>query len=142
MKGQHDSILTTLQVVMRRPISNVCNLSRIYTILQKVDAHKYLGVTLTSNNKWSKHIDTIIVSASKQVPYLRKVNYRFPSEKLNKLNCTYSRSLLEYASEVWDGCTQTNANRLEQVQFYAAKLYEFPFLHRVTLCTLKPAGEP
>ena len=29
---------------------------------------------------------------------------------LNKLYCTYIRPLLEYASEVWDGCNETDAN--------------------------------
>lgn len=92
------------------------------TLLQIVDSHRHLGVTLTSNNKWSKHIDTIIASASKQLAFLRKVKYRFSSEILNKLYCTYIRPLLEYASEVWDVCTQTDANRLEQVQLTAARI--------------------
>ena len=30
--------------------------------------------------------------------------------------------MLEYASEVWDGCTQTDAYRLEQVQLIAARI--------------------
>ena len=30
--------------------------------------------------------------------------------------------LLEYASEVWDGSTQADANRLEQVQLNAARI--------------------
>ena len=50
------------------------------TILQIVDAHRHLGVILTSNNKWNKHIDSIIESASKQLSYLRKVKYRFSKD--------------------------------------------------------------
>ena len=34
------------------------------TILKIVETHKHLGVHLSSNNKWSKHIDSIIESAS------------------------------------------------------------------------------
>ena len=41
---------------------------------------------------------------------------------LNKLYCTYIRPLLEYASEVWDGCTIADSNRLEQVQLTAARI--------------------
>ena len=74
------------------------------TILQIVDAHRHLEVILTSNNKWNKHIDSIIESASKQLSYLRKLKYRFSKDILIKLYCTYIRPLLEYASEVWDGC--------------------------------------
>ena len=35
------------------------------TVLQIVNSHKHLGVVLSSNNKWTNHIDTIIQSASK-----------------------------------------------------------------------------
>ena len=43
------------------------------TILKIFETHKHLGVHLSSNNKWSKHIDSIIESASKQISYLRKI---------------------------------------------------------------------
>ena len=92
------------------------------TILKIVETHKHLGVHLSSNNKWSKHIDSIIVSVSKQISYLRKIKYQFSKQPLNTLYCTYIRPLLEYASEVWDGSTQADANRLEQVQLNAARI--------------------
>ena len=81
------------------------------TILKIVETHKHLGVHLSSNNKWSKHIDSIIESASKQISYLRKIKYQFSKQTLNILYCTYIRPLLEYACEVWDGSTQADANR-------------------------------
>ena len=72
---------------------------------------------------WSgKPIELIIALASKQIAYLRKLKYILPKETLNKLYCTYIRPLLEYASEVWDGCTITDSNRLEQVQLTAARI--------------------
>ena len=48
--------------------------------------------------------------------------YRFSKTTLNKVYCTYIRLLLEYASEVWDGCTQADCTRLEQVQLNAARI--------------------
>lgn len=50
------------------------------TVLKSVNTHKHLGVILASNNKWNKHIDSIIESASKQISYLRKVKYQFSKE--------------------------------------------------------------
>ena len=41
---------------------------------------------------------------------------------LNKLYCTYIRSLLEYGSEVWDGCSVNDTRRLEQIQLNAARI--------------------
>lgn len=108
-------------------ISNVFNETSLDlimdgTILKIVEIHKHLGVHLSSNNKWSKHIDTIIASASKQISFLRKIKYTFSKQTLNTLYCTYIRPLFEYASEVWDGCTQSDANRLEQAQLNAARI--------------------
>ena len=59
-------------------ISNIHNdydieLSYDENILKIVENHKHLGVTISSNNKWSNHIDSIINSASKQISYLRKL---------------------------------------------------------------------
>ena len=90
--------------------------------LINVDSHKHLGIHLSSNNKWTKHIDSIIDSASKQVSYLRKLKYQLSRVTLDKLYCTYIRPLLEYCSEVWDGCNTADANRLEAVQLNAARI--------------------
>ena len=92
------------------------------TILKIVEIHKHLGVILLSNNKWSKHVDSIIASASKQIAFLRKLEYTFSKQTLNTLYCTYIRPLFEYASEVWDGCNDADANRLEQSQLNAARI--------------------
>ena len=70
-------------------------------ILKIVENHKHLGVTISSNNKWSKHIDSKINTASKQISYLRKLKLQLPKRTLNKLYCTYICPLLEYASKVW-----------------------------------------
>ena len=92
------------------------------TILKIVETHNRLGVHLLSNNKWSKHVDSIKESALKQISYLRKIKYLFSKQTLNTLYCTYIRPLLEFASEVWDGCTQADANRLEQIQLNGARI--------------------
>ena len=76
---------------------------------------RHLSVILSSNNKWAKHIDLIAVTSSWQVSYLRKLKYQLPQNVLNKLYCTNIRPVLEYASEVWDGCNITASTRLEQV---------------------------
>ena len=36
-------------------------------VLNIVETHKHLGIYLSANNKWTKHIDSIIMYASKQV---------------------------------------------------------------------------
>ena len=43
-------------------------------------------------------------------------------ESVNKIYCTYIRPLLDYASELWDGCNQTDADRLEKIQLNATRI--------------------
>ena len=81
-------------------ISNIHNdyvikLSYDENILKIVENHKHLGITISSNNKWSNHFDSIINSASKQISYLRKPKFQLPKHILDKLYCTYICSLLE-----------------------------------------------
>ena len=42
--------------------------------------------------------------------------------KVHLINCAYIRPLLDYGSEVWGGCSITDANRLEQIQLNAARI--------------------
>ena len=61
-------------------ISNIHNdydreLAYDENILKIVDNYKHLGVTISSNNKWSKRIDSITNSALKQISYLRKLKF-------------------------------------------------------------------
>ena len=108
-------------------ISNIHNdyyieLSYDENILKIVENHKHLGSTISSNYKWSNHIDSIINPASKQISYLCKLKFQLPKHTLNKLYSTYIRPLLEYASEVWDDCNLSDTNRFEQVQLNAARI--------------------
>ena len=63
-------------------ISNIHNdydreLTYDENILKTVDNYKHLGVIISSNNKWSKHIDSITNSALKQISYLRKLKFHY-----------------------------------------------------------------
>ena len=107
-------------------------------VLNIVETPKHLGICLSANNKWTKHIDSIIMSASKQVSYLRKLKYKLSKNTLNKLYSTYIGPLLEYGSEVWDGCSIDDNNRLEEIQLNAAG---FQFLLLLALYTLKLDGK-
>jgi len=41
--------------------------------IKPVNAHKHLGVTLSADGKWSKHINNVVVKASRQIAVLRKI---------------------------------------------------------------------
>ena len=53
--------------------------------VKSVKDHKHLGLTLSSNMKWDKHIETIFKSASKVISIMRKLKYNFTRIALNQI---------------------------------------------------------
>ena len=102
-----------------------CNLTFNFdqTTIDPVHTHKHLGIVFSSNCKWTKYIDKLIESASKQLNVLRKLKYCLNRNYLEKIYLTFVRSVLEYASEVWDNCGQINSDKLEKVQLEVARFH-------------------
>ena len=63
--------------------------------LEHVKQHKHLGVTFSSDTKWSWHINNIISSASKMVASMRKLKYILNRKNLTRIYSTYIRPILE-----------------------------------------------
>ena len=81
-----------------------------------VKDHKHLGITLSDNMKWNKHIESILSSASKIIGIMRKLKYDFSRRALNQIYITYVRPLLEYSSIVLDGSTVEQSSNLEKLK--------------------------
>ena len=79
-------------------------------LIDFVDQHKHLGVTLTNNGKWQNHIENILASASKVIGIMKKLKYTFSRTALNQIYISYARPILEYSSIVWDNCTDEQSN--------------------------------
>ena len=57
--------------------------------------HKHIGITITSDAKWSMHIENIIASTKKHLNILRKLKFQLNRNILEKLYLSYIRPLLE-----------------------------------------------
>ena len=75
------------------------------TILQIINSHKHLDVVLSSKNNWTNH-PVILIRKFNQLlngyPFLENLNINF---------IKILRPLLEYTSEVWNGCNQIDEDR-------------------------------
>ena len=91
-------------------------------VLNSVNKHKHLGIIISSDCKWTKHIDSLIQRTSKQFNVLRKLKFRLKREYLENIYFIFIRPILEYSSEVWDNCGQVNSGRLEKLQLEAARI--------------------
>ncbi len=90
--------------------------------VKTVDNHKHLGLTFSKDCKWSGHIHNVVKITSRMISSLRKLKFLLPRSILNKIYVMFIRPHFEYACEVWDGCAQYQAKKLEQLQLEAARI--------------------
>jgi hypothetical protein len=75
------------------------------TIINQVTEHKYLGLEISKDGSWQKHIDLITKKAFTRVNILRKFKFILDRKTLEKIYLTFIRHILEYADVVWDNKT-------------------------------------
>ena len=91
------------------------------TNLKSTESTKYLGVTLTNDLTWGKHIDIIRAKANQQLAFVRRNIRTRSSSTKEKLFNTLVRPHLEYAATVWDPHISKQKHSLEMVQRRAAR---------------------
>jgi hypothetical protein len=75
------------------------------TIINQVTEHKHLGLEISNDGSWQKHIDLITKKAFIRVNILRKFKFILDRKTLEKIYLTFIRPILEYADVVWDNKT-------------------------------------
>ena len=89
--------------------------------LENVKSAKYLGLTITSDLSWNKHIATVTSKANKALGFVKR-NIHSSSEIVKtRAYQAIVRPSLEYATCVWDPHTQTAKQKFEAVQRRAAR---------------------
>ena len=84
--------------------------------LMRVTNHDYLGVTISSDPNWLRHITKISNKVSRTLGLLKRT--LFPCSQ-NVKSIAYKmlvRPQLEYASEVWSPYTMKCIKKIEQIQ--------------------------
>ena len=90
--------------------------------LQSVTTHKHLGLILSDNLKWTTHIDSIIQSVAKFADVMTKLKYKLDRKTLENIYISYVRPKLEYASVIWDDCSEHCATKLENIQLLFGRI--------------------
>ena len=81
-----------------------------------------LGVTLSSDLSWSRHIESILSKANKTLGLVKRVCKDLPDLKVRKLlHCALVRPKLEYASCLWSPYTVKYRSLIKNVQRRATK---------------------
>ena len=94
--------------------------------LQHAQSIKYLGVTISNDLRWNKHIDLVTAKANNTLNFVRRnINIRNSNVKQQAYK-SLVRPILEYSSTVWDPTSITRTKQVEMVQRRAARFV----LHR------------
>ena len=82
--------------------------------------HKHLGVILTSDLKWTAHINYCTSKSLKKLGLLRRQSGNLSRSQKETVYTGVIRPTLEYGSVLYHNCSASDAARLETVQRKAA----------------------
>ena len=105
--------------------------------LDTVDASKYLGVTISNNLTWDRHIDNTIGKGNKTLGFIRR-NLKDCTKPVKSAAYTSMvRPTMEYASSVWDPTNRKKIGNLEKVQKRAARFIFNNYTDRTPGCVTR-----
>ena len=90
-------------------------------ILSQASVAKYLGVSLSCDMEWAKHIQQVISSCSSTIGLLHRNLSGCPVQLRERVYISLTRSRLDYASASWDSHLKKHINCLEAIQRRAAR---------------------
>ena len=90
--------------------------------ITEVESHKHLGLYLSNDCSWHKHIDYITEKAWYRINTLRKLKFHLDRKSLETIYITFIRPLLEYGDIIWDNCTHQEKIELDKIQNEAARI--------------------
>ena len=114
-------------------------------ILELVDHAKVLGLTISHDLKWSKHVAEIIQKANKRkyfITQLKRANV--PAKDIINFYCSCVRPVLEYSCEVFHFALPAYlSDAIEQVQRRITSIIcpGIPYRERLQKCNLIPLSE-
>ena len=75
--------------------------------INAVDSHTHLGNAQGSRTgQWHSHIENIVLSATTILGIMRKLKYSISRNALNQMYMSFLLPVVDYASVVWDGCSE------------------------------------
>lgn len=106
------------------------NPSKLYKInshtIKPVEYHNDLGVIITKDLSWSRHISYTVSKANKIKYILFKSFCRLSEKMYLKLYKSYIRPILEYANLVWTPVLKQDTELIEKVQRRSTKyIYKY-----------------
>ena len=84
--------------------------------------HRLLGITIDNKLRWDSHINNVCKTVSRRVFLLSKLRYIVDIDTRKLFFSAHIKPRIDYASVVWDGCTDVFKKRLNSQHRRAVKL--------------------
>ena len=106
---------------------------------------KDLGIIISDDLKWSRHIDKCVTKANRMIGIIKRTFSHMNKDMFLALYKTFIRPQLEYCPEIWNPHLCKDINMLENVQRRATKmvpeLKDMTYEERLTTLKLFPLKE-
>ena len=90
--------------------------------IKQVQEHKHLGIIMSQDLKWSKHISLITTKANQRIGALYRQSQKMTRIQIETMYLSTIRPILEYGSVLFANCSVGDAKLIENVQRRAAVL--------------------
>ncbi len=110
---------------------SLCNV-----VLQTVATNPYLGVLLSDDLTFTAHIRKICSKSSRTLGFISRNLKHCPNKLRENAYFALCRSILEYASAIWDPYLVAESNLLERIQRKAARVTVRDFGRRSSVTTM------
>ena len=117
----HPEKCTVIRVCTNKSLRKITSYKLHDHVLDVVDCNKYLGVNISEDLNWKKHVNYTAAKASRTLGFLRR-NLRDCSKEVR--SSAYNAMVqptLDYASTAWDPHTKEDINTLDKVQRRGAR---------------------
>ena len=91
-------------------------------IVDEVSSHVYLGVRLSSDLTWKKHVEDVAEKGRKKLNAMLSLKFKLDRYSLEIMYTCFVRSTFDYASVLWGGTYKSDIIKLEQIQIDAMRL--------------------
>ncbi len=89
-------------------------------LLTRVENHKHLGITFSSDLKWITHIENILSKAFSRLNGIRRIGHVVTRTVRESLYKALVLPVIEYGSILYDNCSFMLSQRLERLHRQAA----------------------
>ena len=91
-------------------------------VLEDKECHKHLSLIFQIKCKWEKHINSLIRKVPLLISCLRSFKYKLSRKAVETMYKSFVLPQFDYAGIVWDNCSGTQSNMLENLDLEAIRI--------------------